>query len=48
MPGLTTYPPFPEDVPTYPLVIVDYELIKAGDNEEIDKLWGAARDIGFW
>ncbi len=48
MPGLTTHPPFPEDVPTYPLIIVDFELIQAGDNDEIEKLWKAAREIGFW
>ncbi|KAI0333381.1 Clavaminate synthase-like protein [Cubamyces sp. BRFM 1775] len=48
MPGLTSLPPFPEDVPTHPLLIVDYELIKAGDEQEIDKLWKAATELGFW
>ena len=48
MPGLTSLPPFPEDVPTHPLLVVDYELIRAGDREEIEKLWDAATHLGFW
>ena len=48
MPGLTTYPPFPEDIATAPLQVVDYQLIKAGDEGEIDKLWKAATELGFW
>ncbi|OCH93705.1 Clavaminate synthase-like protein [Obba rivulosa] len=48
MPGLTTIPPFPDDVPTYPLITVDYDLIKADDQAEIDKLWKAATELGFW
>ncbi|KAG2153611.1 uncharacterized protein EDB93DRAFT_1239804 [Suillus bovinus] len=47
MPG-TTLPPFPDDVRTHPLLIIDYELIKAGDREEIDRLWEAATTLGFW
>ena len=48
MPGLTTHPPFPEDVPTCPLLIVDYQLVRARDKEETDKLWKAATELGFW
>ncbi|KAH9928942.1 Clavaminate synthase-like protein [Fomitopsis serialis] len=48
MPGLTTLPPFPENVSTHPLLVVDYELLKAGDQEEIDKFWKAATTLGFW
>ncbi len=48
MPGLTTFPPFPDDVPTHPLLVVDYKLIQAGDEEEIEKLWEAATQLGFW
>ncbi|RPD55162.1 Clavaminate synthase-like protein [Lentinus tigrinus ALCF2SS1-6] len=48
MPGLTTFPPFPDDVPTHPLLVVDYELIKAGDQGETEKLWEAATQLGFW
>ena len=47
MPGLTL-PPFPDDVPTHPLLVVDFELIKIRDPEEIDKLWKAATSLGFW
>ncbi|CCL98642.1 uncharacterized protein FIBRA_00644 [Fibroporia radiculosa] len=48
MPGLTSFPAFPDDVPTHPLLVVDYELIKTGDQDEIDKLWDAATHLGFW
>ncbi|KAI0049475.1 Clavaminate synthase-like protein [Auriscalpium vulgare] len=47
MPG-TVLPPFPDDVPTVPLVVVDYALMKAGDAAEIDGLWKAATELGFW
>ena len=29
-----TLPPFPEDVPTHPLLVIDYERLKAGDQAE--------------
>ncbi|KAM5537782.1 hypothetical protein V8D89_008550 [Ganoderma adspersum] len=48
MPGLTNFPVFPEDVPTHPLVVVDYQLLRAGDEDETEKLWKAARELGFW
>ncbi|KAG5640734.1 hypothetical protein DXG03_007372 [Asterophora parasitica] len=41
-------PPFPDDVPTHPLLIIDYKLIKARDSHEIDRLWEAATKLGFW
>ena len=41
-------PPFPEDIPTAPLQGVDYQLLKAGDQGEIGKLWKAATELGFW
>ncbi|KAI4519715.1 hypothetical protein K525DRAFT_171507, partial [Schizophyllum commune Loenen D] len=41
-------PPFPDDVPTHPLIIIDYERIRAGDPAEIDQLWKAATTLGFW
>ncbi|KAI0337222.1 Clavaminate synthase-like protein [Trametopsis cervina] len=47
MPGLT-YPPFPEGLPTHPLLVIDYQLIKQGDKQEIDRLWEAATKLGFW
>lgn len=48
MPGLTFTAPFPQDVPTHPLMIIDYALIEAGDPNEIDRLWTAATELGFW
>lgn len=47
MPGLTL-PPFPDNVPTHPLLVIDFNLIKAGDENEIDRLWEAATGLGFW
>ena len=47
MPGIE-FPPFPDDVAAHPLLVVDYELVKAEDNEEIEKLWKAATELGFW
>ncbi|KAK7051466.1 hypothetical protein VNI00_004440 [Paramarasmius palmivorus] len=41
-------PPFPTDVPTHPLLIIDYELLKVGDEAEISRLWSAATSLGFW
>ncbi|KAL1749326.1 hypothetical protein HDZ31DRAFT_79145 [Schizophyllum fasciatum] len=41
-------PTFPTNVPTHPLIIVDYEHIRAGDSTEIDQLWKAATTLGFW
>ncbi|KAJ3552762.1 hypothetical protein NM688_g3980 [Phlebia brevispora] len=48
MPGLDKFPPFPEGIPTHPLLVIDYELLKKGDTEEISRLWGAATTLGFW
>ncbi|TCD63370.1 hypothetical protein EIP91_005623 [Steccherinum ochraceum] len=48
MPGLTSLPPFPNDVPTHPLLIVDYQLLLQKDEAEINKLWKAATELGFW
>lgn len=41
-------PAFPTDVPTHPLLVIDYELMKQGDKDEIDRLWSAATTLGFW
>lgn len=41
-------PPFPDDVPTVPLLVIDYALLQAGDEHEIDRLWRAATELGFW
>lgn len=47
MPG-TTLPPFPNDVPTQSLLVIDYERIKVDDQAEIERLWEAATTFGFW
>lgn len=47
MPG-TIFPAFPDSVPTHPLLVIDYELIKAKDEQEIRRLWDAATMLGFW
>jgi len=44
----TAFPAFPDDVPTHPLLVIDFELIKAHDNNEIDRLWEAGTKLGFW
>ena len=49
MPGLTTVAvPFPDNVPTHPLLVIDYELVAANDEPELDRLWKAATTLGFW
>ncbi|TFY81440.1 hypothetical protein EWM64_g2571 [Hericium alpestre] len=47
MPGIVD-PPFPDDVPTVPLVVIDYALLCVGDSQEVDRLWNAATELGFW
>ncbi|KAH9948228.1 Clavaminate synthase-like protein [Amylocystis lapponica] len=44
----TSAPTFPENVPTHPLVTIDYLLIRSGDEYEIDILWNAVTQLGFW
>jgi hypothetical protein len=41
-------PEFPSDVPTHPLIVLDYALLKDKDQAEIEKLWKASTEIGFW
>ncbi|PBK80045.1 Clavaminate synthase-like protein [Armillaria gallica] len=41
-------PPFPDEVPTHPLLIIDYQLLQEGDAGETERLWEAARKLGFW
>ena len=48
MSGLTTLPMFPDNIPTHPLLVIDYELLKMNDRDEVDKLWKAATELGFW
>jgi hypothetical protein len=44
----TILPPFPDNVLTHPLLVIDYELLKARDPQEIDRLWSAGTELGFW
>ncbi|KAH9918577.1 Clavaminate synthase-like protein [Epithele typhae] len=48
MARLLSLPPFPDDVPIHPLLIIDYELLLKRDDAEIDKLWKASTELGFW
>ncbi|KAI0686222.1 Clavaminate synthase-like protein [Earliella scabrosa] len=48
IPGLTALPPFPDHVPSHPLLVIDYELLQIRDDHEIAKLWKAATELGFW
>jgi hypothetical protein len=41
-------PPFPEDIPTHPLIVIDYQKLLEDDAVEIEKLWQAATTLGFW
>ncbi|PFH45782.1 hypothetical protein AMATHDRAFT_71100 [Amanita thiersii Skay4041] len=47
MPALT-FPPFPVNIQTHPLLVIDYQLIKAKDKNEMDRLWEAGTKLGFW
>ncbi|KAG5652862.1 hypothetical protein H0H81_003361 [Sphagnurus paluster] len=47
MPAVTL-PAFPDNVPTHLLLVIDYDLLKARDEAEIDRLWEAATKLGFW
>ncbi|KAG6906669.1 hypothetical protein DXG01_012697 [Tephrocybe rancida] len=42
------FPQFPENIPTHPLLIIDFDLLKRGDEAEIDRLWEASTKLGFW
>ncbi|KAJ7075519.1 hypothetical protein B0H15DRAFT_925443 [Mycena belliarum] len=44
----TAFPPFPDNIPTHPLLVVDYARIEMGDRDEIERLWTAATKLGFW
>ena len=44
----TELPSFPEDLPTQDLLVVDYDKLSQGGVEEVEKLWRAATEFGFW
>lgn len=39
---------FPEDLECHPLLIVDFAKVKAGDEKEIDQLYQACSNLGFF
>ncbi|KAI7287066.1 Clavaminate synthase-like protein [Hortaea werneckii] len=41
-------PPFPENVPTAPLLRLDLNRLRQGNPQETEELWKACRDIGFF
>ena len=41
-------PPFPEDVPTAPLFRLSLKKLMKNDSEEIDRLWQASCELGFF
>ncbi|KAF9054222.1 Clavaminate synthase-like protein [Panaeolus papilionaceus] len=45
---MTDLPPFPNDVETQDLLVIDWNLLEAGNEEEQGRLWEAATTWGFW
>jgi len=41
-------PPFPNDVPTAPLLRLSLHRLVEGDEDEVEKLWRACCDLGFF
>lgn len=39
---------FPEDLECHPLLVVDFAKVKAGDEAEIDQLYNACTNLGFF
>ena len=50
MPSLTeqSIPPFPDDLPLADIYSVDFDKLKAGDEEEARKVFEASRGYGFF
>lgn len=42
------FPPFPSDVPTVPLLRISLSKLQRSDAGEIDRLWKASRELGFF
>ncbi|KAL8292244.1 hypothetical protein RQP46_001710 [Phenoliferia psychrophenolica] len=49
-PTPVTWPraPFPSDIATHPILVVDFALVEAGDASEIEKLITAGTTLGFF
>lgn len=41
-------PPFPDDVPTAPLLRISLSKLTKGDQEEVEQLWKACCELGFF
>jgi hypothetical protein len=41
-------PPFPTDVPTAPLLRISLKRLVEGDEDEINKVWKASQELGFF
>ena len=39
---------FPADLECHPLLVVDFAKVKAGDEQEIDQLYNACTNLGFF
>lgn len=39
---------FPSELPTANLEVIDFELIKKGDAQEIDRMWKACTGVSFF
>lgn len=51
MPSIAQHYPrtdFPADLECHPLLVVDYAKIKAGDQAEVDQLYEACTNLGFF
>lgn len=44
----TKYPPFPDDVPTIPLLHLSFAKLLAGDRYESERLFSACKSLGFF
>ncbi|KAH9816880.1 hypothetical protein DFH28DRAFT_1156744 [Melampsora americana] len=40
--------PFPSELPVADLEVIDYELLKKGDESEINRMWGAFTGVSFF
>jgi len=45
---LADLPPFPTDVPTAPLLRISLKRLVRGDEDEINKVWKASQELGFF
>lgn len=48
MPLTNNLPEFPSGLPVHSLHVIDYALLKDGNTVELQSLWEAATQTGFW